>query len=182
MEYLSKNLKSARRWAIQTFRGGTFQADRTPRTKALKQKLAWCIQGPERSQCGWMWGRLSKRPLWGPGGMSITQGPGRTLAFTLGERQCPCSVLSQILKGLHCLLCEEETARVRSRSHCPQPGGANRGSQRSYSQEAVRNWRFLNIILKTQSRWPADGSNVACKRRKGGTDELNGFWPEEPEK
>lgn len=58
--HLSKKLKSARRRASQVSGGGTFQADRTPSTKAMKQRFVWCVQGRLRSQCGWMWVREQK--------------------------------------------------------------------------------------------------------------------------
>ena len=104
--HLSKKLKSARRRALQLSGGGTFQADRTPRTKAMKQRSVWCVQGTVGSQCGRMRVRGQKMT----GGSCGEQGASTSCRalkglwlWPLGEAESHCRVLSYMFKEPLCL-------------------------------------------------------------------------------
>jgi len=139
--HLSKKLKSARRWALQVSGGGIFQADRTPGTKAMKQRFVWCVQGRVRSQCGWMWVREQKI-IGGPCGEQGASTSCRALKglwlWPLGETESHCRVLSYMFKESLCLtqMIKNPPANAGDRGMIPgserSPGEKN-GNHLQYS-------------------------------------------------
>lgn len=145
--------------------GGAFQTDRTSCTKALKQTIAWHVQGTTGSQCGWMWAseqeRLSKRPLWGQGHPNHA-GPWKDWRLLLVRQKAKVGCWVVCKGPVGC--CVIRWQRWGGRSLLHPPRGDNGGSPRIHSKESGEKMKGLDIVLKAPSRRPVDVVNVMCKR------------------